>query len=197
MRSAKAFRRPVGIALVAMVSSAIISWLCWSRDEVAPSGMKSHGERPQCGHWALTRAANLLGVPLTVTASMRLLPSNPAGHSFLELRSALRTKGIEARGRSESFESFLAGEFPAIVHLKDPDHFVVAIRTDKGVLTFFDGAGRRARIPIDGIRERWTGNLLRLTRVVPERSSAPAAPRMQFDTLYIDQGNIPRGQEDR
>lgn len=161
--------------------------LFWQAASFLPEGTNDRG--PQCGHWALVNGGKLIGTPVSMAAALSEMPYSKQGHSFAQLSSAFGRHGILAVGYSESFQEFAKHPSPAIVHLSDPDHFVVAIASESSSTLFFDGDGRRVRLPTSEIKKRWTGNVLRLEK--SNTHEVIEGPAIQFDCLYSDQGNIP------
>ena len=51
---------------------------------------------PQCGHWAILRCCELLGVPIEMQTIIKLLPPSKNGASMLELRDVFRRIGLKA-----------------------------------------------------------------------------------------------------
>jgi len=165
----------------------------------SPIGTKQ--PEPQCGHWALLRSCELLGVPIQMDQLMSLLPPSERGHSMLLLKQALTRIGLRAEGRSETFGKLAAGTFPAIVHLS-PDHFVVVVAANERHVTVFDGEGRRRVWFTADFRKRWTSHTLKVWRdprngplPLSTDPAARSAPRIQWTTLLIDRGEVaPTGQ---
>ena len=154
--------------------------------------------RPACSHWCVYRCSRMLGAPVDMDEVLRLLPPRATGHSLREVRDALRQIGLEANGCQESYDAFLEGEFPCIVHLKDPDHFVFAMERTRGGIRAFDASGYRRRLEDEAVAKRWSGGLLRVKRMptclaLPQFRDRAAldAPCLQFETLHVDKGDIP------
>lgn len=146
----------------------------------------------ECGHWAVFRTCELLGLPVAPRQVVEMLPTGRNGHSLKELAGALRALGLEAQGRKESLASFLAGEGVRIVQLTDPDHFIVAVRCGPQRISLFDDRGRHQHALVSALQQRWTGNVLHVTRPAEEAKVAAASqPRLRFSTLFLDLGDIP------
>lgn len=151
-----------------------------------------------CAQWCLLRGAPLVGVPVTTDDVERVLSSNHVGHSFEDLRTALLTLGVAAKGRRVPWDEFVhAPSLPAIVHLRQPDHFVVALRSTSGDLLWLDGAAEQRYLKTERVRQRWSGFVLQLARD-PHAATDPrfqrnvpaAGPRAQFAALHLDAGLI-------
>ncbi|MDY3554882.1 DUF1573 domain-containing protein [Gemmata sp. JC717] len=153
----------------------------------------------QCGHWCVYRCGQLCGIPLRGEEILAILPPRSKGHSLAQLRDALQSLGLQSEGRWETIDSFLAGDFPCIVHLQNPDHFVVAYLRNGSTIYIFDGAGARKEVPVSDFQSRWTGHTLRVCRSSFD-SPLPAFQSrnvqgscIQFDTIYQDAGTVPQG----
>jgi hypothetical protein len=159
-------------------------------------------EKLECGHWCLIRCCHLLGLPLSRHDAVRLLPSHPGqGSSLLGLKQALEELGFRVVARSQSLDEALhntvAGT-PVILHLTQPDHFVVLSRPSGRDVIVFDAVGQRRRLPLELVRDRFDGYTLTVQREDEEHPLPPlaqrdtqTAPCLQFRTLYVDQGDIP------
>ena len=152
----------------------------------------------QCGHWCVVRCSELLGVPVLVKDVVKFMPPSANGHSLHQLSQTFEKIGLQCTGRQQRFEVLQGKEGPWIVHLKDPDHFVVLISVEasEGRIHAFDPLGKRETIPIEQLRARWSGKLLEVRR--PENrnplplylSRSPQNPRIQFRKLFIDKGSV-------
>jgi len=153
--------------------------------------------QPLCGHWAAFRCCQVLGVPLEMEDVIGLLPPTDRGHSMKDLLEFFSLVGLGADARLETFEELITGRLPAVAHM-NPDHFLVVVGADDEHVFLFDGQGRRQVWTLKDFRERWTRRTLTVwrqndTRPLPAFLPRPthAAPRIQFDTLLIDKGEIP------
>lgn len=158
-------------------------------------------EKLQCGHWALIRCCHLLGLPLYPNDAVRLLPYHRArGQSLLELKQALEDLGFQVVAKSQSLVQAVQqtedGK-PVILHLTNPDHFVVLSRQSGRDVFVFDAVGQRRRLPLELVRERFDGYSLTVQRQneslpLPQsaRREIQSAPCLQFKTLYVDLGDV-------
>jgi len=96
---------------------------------------------PQCGHWAIMRCCESLGVPIEMQTILKLLPPKEAGASMLELKKVFTRIGLKPVGKRETLQGLIKGPFPAITHLGG-NHFVTVSAADDEVVCFFDGGGR-------------------------------------------------------
>jgi hypothetical protein len=154
--------------------------------------------KPDCSHWCVYRCSWMLGAPVDMEEVAQMLPPRAGGHSLAEIRDALSRIGFDAIGYKESYEMFREGDFPCIVHLKDPDHYVVAAERLRSSILVFDGNGFRQRLKDSSIQKRWTGNVLLVRRthcgaVLPafKTRTLVGAPCIEFDTLHVDKGDVP------
>lgn len=152
-------------------------------------------ETLQCGQWCLMRTAHVLGFPLSAEKAIEVLPYNWDGHSMLDIKNALHKFGFDAKPVKNSLFQILNGPLPALLHLKEPDHYVVAVSTSNDRVLIFDAQGMRQRIRTSSVEERFSGYALVVSRDAkkpfpPDRKSAA---QIQFATLYRDQGDVPQG----
>jgi len=182
-----------------LACAAAVLLVTWAKTRGIAASRESRGAQLECGHWCVYRCGWMLGAPVDMEDVTRLLPLRPGGHSLTDLREALHQIGLEAAGYKESFDSLREGEFPCILHLKDPEHFVVAAGRLKTGMLVFDGTGMRRRVLEETLKQRWTGNMLRVRRS-PESPVLPrfidrttdGVPCIQFETLHADRGDVPR-----
>lgn len=171
--------------------------LTWYSRELPPATVNP--QDVQCGHWCIVRCAELLGVPATVEEIVALMPPTPAGHSLHQLAQALERVGLRSTGRRAPFESLENCPGPWIVHLTDPDHFIVLVSVEarEGRIHAFDPLGKHETIPVDLVRGRWSGKILEVSRPEPPEplprylSRSTSAPCIQFQALFLDRGSLP------
>ncbi len=189
-----------GIAVfgVAVACVMFVTLSAFQRTRHIEASRESQAAQLQCGHWCVYRCSWLLGAPVDMKDVARMLPPDPDGHSLKQLRDSMQEIGFKAEGYSESFDDFRKGRFPCIVHLQDPDHFVLAVGPLKMGILVFDGSGTRQRVREATLKAHWTGNLLRITRNSEVRAlpgyksrDLESAPCVQFKTLHIDKGDVP------
>jgi len=151
---------------------------------------------PQCGHWAILRSCELLGVPIEMQTILKLIPPKETGASMLELREVFRRIGLNAVGKRETSEGLVRGPFPSIAHLGG-DHFVTVSVANDEVVRFFDGSGRAKTMKLSDFGKKWDRTLLvihRENRAVPLPSFANRKhknqPCIEFEKLIIDKGDV-------
>jgi len=152
----------------------------------------------QCGHFALLRACQLLGVITSEAEVLKAMPQKALGHSFTDLRNAAERMNVQADGFVADWSAVIEGPVPVILHLREPEHYVVLARADDHQPVIFDGTGKRQVVTADSICCRWSGAVLRLskkkhTTSVQNRRAGDPAPRIEFDTLIIDKGQLAHG----
>ncbi|MGL6193709.1 MAG: DUF1573 domain-containing protein, partial [Thermoguttaceae bacterium] len=100
-----------------------------------------------------------------------------------------------AEGFNDDWDSLAQVSFPCIVHLANPDHYIVVsgIEPEKGYVHIFDDAGNRTRQNRDSFEKRWTGHSLHLAKDVTLISTAAATPQPHavYKHLILDKGDIP------
>jgi predicted double-glycine peptidase len=156
----------------------------------------------QCGHWSLFRIGWLKGVPLSPSNVTDLLPSPTSGVSLKDLRDAINEIGLATESVRMSAEELMEAELPVILHLTDPDHFVIALSSSRIGMLMFDSHGVRRHYSLNEMRKRWSGYALKVYRP----KDGPPIPLyfnwnidsdacVQFDTLHIDKADIPHQQD--
>lgn len=149
----------------------------------------------QCGQWCLMRTAHVLGFPLSARKAIEVLPFDVRGQSLLDLKNSFDELGFRTTPLKAKLREVLDGPLPAILHLDEPGHYVVAVHAESDRVMIFDALGNRQRIRISSVGERFTGYALRVARdpgtaVPPGRTSRP---QIQFATLYQDRGDVLQG----
>ncbi len=186
--------RTIILLFVAFASVHVLAWCMWLTRRTEPPPIQ--GGTLQCGHWAVIRSSQMLGLGVSPAGVLKLLPRHVDGHTLLEIKDALEHLGYSTDARKETLEHAVAGPFPVVLHLTDPDHFVVLTRHAKGELLLFDGLGRRTRLTTDAIAGRFDGYTLHVSvdRTIPLPKTAARdtthSACVQFDSIYVDHGDI-------
>ena len=143
----------------------------------------------QCAHWSILRSCELMGIPVSRRYLLQALLPCARGHSLQQMSNCLKSLGLLPEGCRDSWDTLMKSSFPCIVHLEEPDHFVVICGVDpkEGYVHVFDAAGRRTRRSRATFEERWNGITLHLKR---NERSTPVQP-IGFDYLILDKGDIP------
>lgn len=186
-----------------MLLAGLNIWFLWevNRLRTDPAGVVVF-DKLECGHWALIRCCHLLGLPMSPEDAVRSLPPRRSqGHTLLDLKTSLEALGFEVEPRFQSLDDALTQELsgrPVILHLTKPDHFVVLSRQSGGTAVIFDATGQRRKLPLDTIRQRFDGYSLIIKRPVSDQPlplsvgrDTQSSPCLQFDTIYLDKGDIP------
>lgn len=159
--------------------------------------------KPQCGQYCIHFCCQLLGVPLTLDQVCEILPPKPKGETMLELCETLEQIGFKAQGQEITYEELKNGPFPIIAHLKMPlnAHFIVVEAADDSNVILLDGDARRKIRRAKDFQKQWTGYVLTISKP-SEDTFLPVffppvknAPRLQFDTLFLDAGEAPLEQK--
>ncbi|MDR2704814.1 MAG: DUF1573 domain-containing protein [Planctomycetaceae bacterium] len=150
---------------------------------------------PQCAHWAIFRTAQLIGIPTILREIQILLPNRSAGHTFAQVVEVLAKIGINAEGYRDDWDTLSKQNFPCIVHLTNPDHYIVVsgIEPKRGYIHIFDDTGNRTRLQREAFEKRWTGYSLHIKKNTDffTTKSKSDSPNILFDYLILDKGDIP------
>lgn len=154
----------------------------------------SQGFEPQCGHWVLSNACKLFGHTLPVAEAIKQLGSSQTGHSFHDLTTAFAANGIAAHGVRLNAEEIPTVQLPAVVHLRDPDHFMVLTKIEEGRVSLVDIHSQRLRVPFAVFLQRFSGNVLVLSRSATFQPNSERLPVSEhpllFDSLVCDLGTV-------
>jgi predicted double-glycine peptidase len=180
----------------AIVVACLIVPAAW---RIGRSAFRQDGVvEPQCGQYAILRLCERAGVPLSMEDVCTLLPPKPKGESLLEISRTLERIGFNVHGQQVTWSELWEQPLPLIAHSKD--HFVVVERFAKGYVFLLDGSGQRATMAEQDFKNTWDGVVLTAVKkpnlVLPANVPAPrnGEPRIQFDTLFIDAGDVGREQ---
>jgi hypothetical protein len=187
------YRLIVVLLLPACIGFGICGKILYDRNLQSTSS--SQHSKPQCAHWAIFRTAQLLGIPTESGEIQRLLQNEPQGHSLTQIVETLGKIGIKAEGFKDNWASLTKLAFPCIVHLTNPDHFIVVsgIEAQQGYVHIFDSDGNRTRQQREIFEKRWTGYTLHVTKndsFFTTRTDE-SKPLAVYDHLILDKGDIP------
>ena len=184
---------PKRMVLVCVLLFAVLGLILSGtvKDHIFTSGQEVH--LPQCGHWALVRAAEHVGIPIGAAEAYRLLPPNRKGHSVQEIADALKSAGADVTVRNESATKLFEEDFPVILHLERPDHFVVALgfeSPDRLLIT--DAAGENRIVPLRSLVSRVTGFGIIARRNLSQqpKHSTRSEPSISFTSLSVNKVGI-------
>lgn len=185
--------------ILAIISSLLVaSYVVYLRSASLGSGREQINQTLQCSHWAIIRTCQLLGVPMSSTELIKILPYATRGHSMLQISNILKSFGMQTDAKLESVESLGTNGFPCIVHLKAPDHFVVVSGVDDHWIHVYDGSGHRTKRSKKIFNDRFGGEVLYIRRESSEHgghsskriSEVTDGPSVHFETLLVDKGVI-------
>jgi len=132
-----------------------------------------------------------------------MLPPKAGGESMLEIKKFLEQAGLNCLGEKVTFSDLCTGQFPVIAHMITTTrernllpHWVVVEGADAREVKLYEGFGFPVVLPTNIFTKEWDGNILRVTK--PEKLSRPSFvarsregdSRLQFETLFIDAGDI-------
>jgi len=166
----------------------------------APIGSKSErgyatsekASGPECGVWAVKRACDILGQPVTMEQVQNLMPPNKRGHSMLDVSKSLAALGFETQGLRTSYERLASGLAPAIAHM-EPFHFFLVVNADKEDVSGYDGSVGLKRIGASDFQSKWSGLLLTIKR--PEINAPQSGqPLARWQTLLVDKGDVTKAK---
>ena len=176
-----------GIGL--LVSTSRVS----AEDAEAPS-------KPQCAQFCVDFCCKLYGVPLSMANIMQLLPPKERGESMWEIKRTLEKIGLSTDGQRMDFDALMASSHPVIAYMSQ-NHFVLVEKADEQTVRLLDGHGRRTTVTAEAFRQGWDGKAL-VVHPPAEKETLPVFvkrsrrdPYLQFETLFLDMGEIPQGQE--
>lgn len=153
---------------------------------------------PQCAQYCIHFCCQLLGVPLTLDRVCEMLPPKAEGESFTEIAKTLENVGFKVKGLEITYDELEKGPFPLMAHVKmgSAQHFVIVEAADKNNVMLLDGHARRRIWQAENFRQRWTGYVITIAKPPRDvllpiyRSSTKLVPRLQFNTLFSDCGEV-------
>jgi hypothetical protein len=181
---------------VACIGVCVLSRILYDRSQQLTSfSIPLRNGQLQCAHWSIYRTAQLLGIPTEPSEIQRLLPNQSKGHTLAQVVETLAKIGIDAEGYRDDWETLSKQHFPCIVHLEKPEHYIVVsgMEPERGYIHIFDDAGNRTRQRRDTFEKRWTGYSLHIKKNAEffVSKSKKDKPRILFDHLILDKGDIP------
>ena len=149
-------RRSAGGAVIrwATVSCVVASALLALHAAAAPRSSLD------CGTASLAAFAKLVGAPIPrdrLSAISRAMPD--AGPSMLDVKQAAEAQGIALKGIGAGLEEAAGFGGPAIIHLSEPDHFVVLARLSGEWAQVVD-SGAVVAVPRAELEKRYSGHAL-------------------------------------
>ena len=156
-------------------------------------GYAEDSARLRCGHWAVHRVSQMLGVPTGTSTVLGLLPSDQEEDSFSDLSNALAAININSRGYHRAFSYLQRNDQPFIAHLES-SHYVVVSRIEDDQVYYFDLGKKLSIWSKEEFVSKWSGKVLEVSRKsaqergIVERTMLRNRPCVQFKTLLLDKG---------
>lgn len=161
------------------------------------------GPEPQCGQFCVYHICRLKGIPATLGQITEIFPPKEGGDSLLDLSDTLEKLGFQCTGKKVTFNELLNEPFPLIAYFQDKGggHFVVVEEAMQGRIKVFYGNGQRGTMSFEQFAQKWSGIALIITNQTFVRppfmqAATPGKPWIQFDTLFLDAGDIPQEEEE-
>lgn len=151
-----------------------------------PPPMEAHS----CAAWTLLDLCELMGRQLSEQQVERIVRLCPAeGASMLDVKEAGRSVGTSLVGVAATLDE-LAGQVvgPKIIHLENPQHFVVMGRASPDWVQLADCGGVRV-VPRGEIESRYTGHALIL-----EQGQQTGGPKLELGEFHYGFGIVGIGQ---
>jgi hypothetical protein len=146
---------------------------------LAPSLLFAAGV-PDCGTSSLAALAELLGAPIPapkLSALARAMPT--AGPSMFDIRQAAQEQGISLTGVGGTLEEVAGFGGPGIIHLSEPDHFVVLARLAPEWAQVID-SGIVLGVPRADLEKRYRGHALVLADEPPRDCGRAQVPEFHY-----------------
>ncbi|MCC7493488.1 MAG: hypothetical protein IT204_14125 [Fimbriimonadaceae bacterium] len=124
-------------------------------------------ETPSCGVTAALALSYCVGRPVSPGDAEKLGRQYPQSTmTLLQVRDAAQQLGVQSRCVRATFEEVARLDSPAVLHLREPEHFVTVLSiTDSVVHCVEQPGGRPVVLPSAEVKARYTGVAL----VLPER----------------------------
>lgn len=143
-----------------------------------------------CGIVSLFRLCELTGQELSQEQQEQIVAAYPAEQcSMLEMKQAAESVGITLVGVKATLEELQEVCGPKILHLKDPEHFLVIARFSPEWVHLV-ARGGVAVLTREEVEKRYTGQALIL-----EQEESLAGPRLELDSFHYSFGIAGVGQE--
>jgi ABC-type bacteriocin/lantibiotic exporter with double-glycine peptidase domain len=149
---------------------------------VASLGLGEWSDCQNCGIDSVVGLAGLLGRDLTEQDRRKVAEALPGPTvDMLQIQEAARLLGLDLRGVEASVDALMGGTpGPSIVHLRNPDHFVVLIRASETWAQLMDGGNLAIRLR-EYFDERYTGRAL-----VPGLPTTDNGPRLELADFHYE-----------
>jgi len=145
--------------------------------------------RLDCGTASVAALAELVGAPIPtdrLPAISRAMPE--AGLSMLNVKQAAEGQGIALKGIGGTLHEAARSDGPAIIHLSQPDHFVVLARLSGEWAQVID-SGAVVAVARAELEKRYSGHALVLADAAPKHGG-----RAQIEEFHYSFGISGVGQ---
>jgi ABC-type bacteriocin/lantibiotic exporter with double-glycine peptidase domain len=156
---------------------------------VAPlmtAALAQEGKAVNCGVQSALSLAVVQNRTVSAELQQQLIKAYPeTAISLAEVKRIAKSLGIEMTGVKVTLDELTAMQQPAIVHLTQPDHFVLMVDgTAENIRLLEQPQAKVSVVPRAGIERRFDGYALILTPAPDDR------PRVQFDRTDVVFENI-------
>jgi len=147
---------------------------------------------PNCGVSSVSDLAYLLGHPVPEATRQEVGRAYASPEiSLLQVREIAGRVALDLIGVRGTLDDLAAGgHCPAIIHLRDPDHFVVLARLSGEWVQVLDRGGPLVYAK-QKVEERYTGHAL----VLKEPRGTSGGPRLELPVFSFDSGVAATGQQ--
>jgi Peptidase C39 family len=176
-----------GWRMLAVGAAGGVLLVGWSLLRVASDGVAPSN----CGISSVRDLAYVLNRPVPDAVGAEVERAYPGPQiSLLDVREMAARLGIELTRVRASLDDLSARRLPAIIHLRNPNHFVVLTRLSPEWVQVMDRGGLLARAR-EAFEKRFTGHALILKR--PD--SPPTGPRLELPAFHYQFGVTGPGQK--
>jgi hypothetical protein len=187
------------LLVLSAISVAIVSVasLFASSNSNAQDGSRIVLGDPQCAHYCIARVCGFLGVEFDPeTIVLDLPPNKLRGNSVQEVQKYFKKIGVETVFKACAFTDLNDIQAPCVVHLSNPDHYVVVSRSEvTGELFAIDGISVRRLLELDELAARWGKGVIFVHGQKPSDQSAKS--QLKFSRLLDDKGWLPMDKAER
>ena len=148
---------------------------------------------PNCGIVSTLALAQMQNRSASASDQDRLLKEYPQTTvSVVDVRTMAKSLGINLNGVKATLDELLATQRPAIIHLSQPEHFVLLLDGSRNSLRLLEDAASPIVVPRIEIEKRFDGYALMLQDNLPKTASVP---RVRFDETDFQFGVVGVGQK--
>ncbi len=112
-----------------------------------------------CGIDSLSGMLQLMGVSVEPSQVRRSVGDTGTSLSLLDIRNGARRLGLGLRGVNTSLSELRENGTPAILHLREPDHFVVLVGLGSARASVLDAGALRV-VEVEALARRFSGAAL-------------------------------------